>query len=53
MQTPIKIDFQGKDATQGLRDAVAKHLIQLEERFGRVTAKRVVLKAPGGHPIRA
>jgi ribosome-associated translation inhibitor RaiA len=49
MQTPIKLDFQGMDATQGIRGAVAKHVSQLEERFGRVTAGRVVLKAPSGH----
>jgi cold shock CspA family protein len=28
---------------------VAKHVADLEQRFGRVTAYRVVLKAPGGH----
>lgn len=49
MQTPVEIDFQGADATPEIRDAILKHVSQLEERFGRVTAGRVVLKAPGGH----
>jgi hypothetical protein len=49
MQTPIKLDFQGMDATQGIRGAVATHVSQLEERFGGATAGRVVLKAPSGH----
>jgi cold shock CspA family protein len=49
MQTPIKIDFQGMDAKPEIQAAIAKHIAQLEDRFGRVTAGRVVLKAPGGH----
>lgn len=48
MQTPVEIDFQGMDATPDVRAAVDKHLAQLEERFGRIIAGRVVLKAPSG-----
>jgi ribosome-associated translation inhibitor RaiA len=33
----------------GLRDAIEKHVADLEKRFSRVTACRVVVKAPGGH----
>jgi cold shock CspA family protein/ribosome-associated translation inhibitor RaiA len=49
MQTPIKIDFQGMDAKPEIRAAIAKHVAQLEDRFGRLTAGRVVVKAPSGH----
>lgn len=49
MQTPVKIDFQGMDAKPEIQAAIAKHIAQLEDRFGRLTAGRVVLKAPGGH----
>jgi len=49
METPVKIDFQGMDANSDVRSAIVKHLIQLEERFSRITAGRVVLKAPGDH----
>jgi cold shock CspA family protein len=49
MQTPVEIDFQGLEAKQELRSAIDTQVTQLEERFGRVTAGRVVLKAPGGH----
>jgi cold shock CspA family protein len=49
MQTPVEIDFQGMDPTAEVRAAIDKHVDQLEERFGRITAGRVVLKAPGGH----
>jgi cold shock CspA family protein/ribosome-associated translation inhibitor RaiA len=49
METPIQIDFQGMDAKPDIRAAIAKHVAQLEDRFGRVTAGRVMLKAPGGH----
>lgn len=47
MQTPVQIAFQGMDANPQIRDTIAKHLAQLEEHYGRVTAGRVVLKAPG------
>ena len=49
MQTAVEIDFQGLDARLDIQTAIAKHVAQLEERYGRVTAGRVVLKAPGGH----
>lgn len=49
MQTPVEIDFQGMDARPEIRADIAKHVAELEQRFGRVTAGRVVLKAPGGH----
>ena len=49
MQTPIEIDFQGLDADPHIRIAIAHHAADLEQRFGRVTTCRVVLKAPGGH----
>ena len=49
MQTPIEIDFQGMDARPEIQTAIAKHVGDFEQRFGRVTAGRVVLKGPGGH----
>ena len=49
MQTPIEIDFQGMDAMPAVRASIEKHVAQLEQRFGRVTACRIVLKGPGGH----
>ena len=49
METPIEIDFQGMAADTGARDSIIKHVSHLEERFGRIIAGRVVLKAPGGH----
>ena len=49
MQTPVEIEFQGMEARPQIQAALAKHVADLEQRFGRVTACRVVLKAPGGH----
>ena len=49
MQTPIEIDFQDMDARPDVRTAITKHVAELEQRCGRVTACRVVLKAPGCH----
>lgn len=49
METPVQIDFQGMDVRSDVRNAITDHIAELEQRFGRVTAGRVVLKAPGGH----
>jgi cold shock CspA family protein len=51
MQTPVRIDFQGVDASPLARASIEKHVAELEQRFGRVTACRVVLKGPGGHHL--
>jgi cold shock CspA family protein len=49
METPVKIDFQSMEAKPDVRATIARHVALLEERFGRVTAGRIVLKGPGGH----
>ena len=49
MQTPVQIDFQGTAVSPGAREAIEEHIAQLEQRYGRITACRVVLKAPGQH----
>ena len=38
MQTPVEIDFQGMTSTPKIQAAIAAQVVQLEERFGRVTA---------------
>ncbi len=49
MQTPPKIEFQNINPTQEIRDAIDKHIAELEQRWDRVTACRVVVKGPGQH----
>jgi cold shock CspA family protein len=49
METPVQIDFQGMKPVPALREKIERHISGLEARFGRITACRVVLKAPGGH----
>ncbi|WP_244607341.1 HPF/RaiA family ribosome-associated protein [Bosea sp. CS1GBMeth4] len=49
MQTQVQIDFQGMAAKPDVEDMVAGHLQELESRFGRITAGRVILKGPGSH----
>ena len=49
MQTPLEVDFQGLSSTPQIEDAIARHVAQLEQRYGRVTSCRVALKGPGGH----
>ena len=49
MQTPIELDFQGMRGRPEIQGAIAEHIAELEHRYGRMTACRVVVKAPGGH----
>lgn len=49
MQTVPEIDFQGMPGTPRIQAAIEKHISELEQRWGRVTACRVVLKGPGQH----
>ena len=49
MQTPIEIDFEGMSARPDIRASIERHVAALEERCGRMTACRVVVKAPGAH----
>ena len=49
MQTPVQIDFQGMQASAQARGSIDEHVAELERRYGRVTACRVVVKGPGGH----
>jgi len=48
MQIPVQVDFQGLTATPQVRAAIEQHLTKLEHYYDRITACRVVLKAPGG-----
>ena len=46
MQSVPEIQFQGIEATPAVQEAVATHVAELEKRWGRITACRVVVKAP-------
>jgi ribosome-associated translation inhibitor RaiA len=46
MQSPLQIDFQGMKPREALRAVIAEHVAGLEDRFGRITTCRVVVKAP-------
>src|SRR6516162_10351526 len=47
MQTAPEIDFQGMAASPEIRDAIDRRIAELEQRCGRLTACRIVVKAPG------
>ena len=46
MQIQAEIQFQGLTATPAMREAIDRHVAELEQRWGRITACRVVLMAP-------
>jgi cold shock CspA family protein/ribosome-associated translation inhibitor RaiA len=49
METAPEIQFQGMAGTPQIEDVISAHIGQLEELFGRITACRVVVKAPSQH----
>jgi len=49
METPVEIEFQGMQGTPANHQSISAHVAKLEDRFGRITACRVVVKAPTAH----
>ena len=49
METQAEIDFQGMAPLSPVQADVARHVEQLERRFGRITACRVVIRGPSQH----
>lgn len=49
MKTPVQIDFRGMRANERMSTAISTRIADLEQRFGRVTACRIIVKAPSGH----
>src|SRR3974390_881280 len=47
MQTSPEIVFEGLPVTPQIKDAIDAHLVELEQRWGRITACRVIVKGPG------
>ena len=49
MQTPVKIDFKGFEGSEAQNVAIARHLAEVERRFGGIISGRVVVEAPDKH----
>jgi ribosome-associated translation inhibitor RaiA len=47
MQTPLEVEFQGMTGTPQIKDVIKKRITELEQRWSRITACRVVVKGPG------
>lgn len=47
MQTPAQIELEGVAATPELQASIDQHIAELESRFGRLIAGRVVVRGPG------
>jgi cold shock CspA family protein len=48
MQVPVQIELQGEAQRDDVRRAIENHVGGLEQRFGRITACHVLVRAPGG-----
>jgi cold shock CspA family protein len=49
METPLQIDFQGLSPSPALGETIREKAAQINKRYGRITACRVVVKSPGQH----
>lgn len=47
MQTPVEIEFQDMAANPAIQELIADHVKTFEQRYGRITACRIVVKGPG------
>ena len=47
MQTPVEIEFQEMVPSPVVQELIADHVNKLEQRYGRITASRIVIKGPG------
>jgi cold shock CspA family protein len=47
MQTPVDIEFQEMAAIPAVQELIADQVKKLEERYGRITSCRIVVKSPG------
>jgi cold shock CspA family protein len=49
MQTTPQIDFQGMEPSATMQNRIVQHIARIEDRYGRATSCRVVVKGPGAH----
>lgn len=47
METAVEIEFQEMAGSPETRGLIAKHIEKLEQRYGRITSCRIVVKGPG------
>ncbi len=46
MQTPAQVEFENLTPSADLQAAIDRHISELEKRFGRATAGRVIVRGP-------
>jgi cold shock CspA family protein len=49
MQVPLHIELQGMGERPDIRQVIQTRVAELEQRFGRITACQVFVRAPGEH----
>jgi cold shock CspA family protein len=47
MQTPTQVEFENLTPTPALQAAIDQHISELEEKYGRATAGRIIVRGPG------
>lgn len=47
MQTPTRIEFEDLTPSPKLQAAIEGHIAELEKRYGRATAGRIIVRGPG------
>ncbi len=49
MQAPVEVEFQEMVVSPAAQQLIEGHVRKLEQRYGRITACRIVVKGPGHH----
>lgn len=49
METPVELEIEGLKPSAHLRQLIDNNIAKLERRYGRITACRVVVRAPNAH----
>jgi ribosome-associated translation inhibitor RaiA len=49
METPLRISYQGGEASAALSETITEHVAALEKIYGRMTACHVVVQIPDRH----
>ena len=49
METPLKLEIQGFEASEHVRELISSSIAKFEKRFGGIVSCNIVIRAPGAH----
>ncbi len=49
MEIPLQLEFHDFEPSSHVRDLIDAHIAKFEDRYGRITSCRMVVRQPGAH----